>query len=160
MTTTSALVVKVHSFTSIEQCSSWPLEISNVYQTCNFPLPSWCSTGPYPPASNRTFPLRSELSSSESPTSVCDDSHSVAQERLSDVFNVSLSTVADIRSLIKNYGSARSALPFVISLLRVLAHMCVVESIIMYFILVFTQRKLTFHPQYRHTIRAASHTSS
>ncbi|KAJ7247889.1 hypothetical protein B0H12DRAFT_1303529 [Mycena haematopus] len=126
MSTESALAVEVHYFASIEQCSSWPPEISHIYRTCNSPLPSWCFTGPYPPASNRTFSLLSELSESFT----CDDSRSVVQERLSDVFNVSLSTVADIRSLIKNYGSVRSALPFVLGLMRVLAHMCVPESII------------------------------
>ncbi|KAJ7247886.1 hypothetical protein B0H12DRAFT_1235133 [Mycena haematopus] len=126
MSTESALAVEVHYFASIEQCSSWPPEISHIYRTCNSPLPSWCFTGPYPPASNRTFSLLSELSESFT----CDDSRSVVQERLSDLFDVSLSTVADIRSLIKNCGSARSALPFVLGLLRVLAHMCVPESII------------------------------
>ncbi|KAJ6578995.1 hypothetical protein B0H10DRAFT_2235989 [Mycena sp. CBHHK59/15] len=103
--------------------------ISKLYRTCNSPLPSWCPNGPYPPTSSRTLPLLSELS--EPLISVYDGSHNAVQERLSNVFDASLSTVADIRSLVKNYGSARSALPFVLGLVRVLADICAAESMIM-----------------------------
>ncbi|KAJ7087127.1 hypothetical protein C8R44DRAFT_991403 [Mycena epipterygia] len=128
MATRQTLTVEVHSFESHpEQWCSWPPEVWSLYQTYNIPLPSWCATGPYPLSSTKIAPLLSELARLHTPY---DDSHIVAHERLSDVFHASLSTVADIRSLITNYGPSRSVVPLVLGLVRVLTHLCAKESIL------------------------------
>lgn len=115
---------------STEDCAAWKPEVSAILRTAGLPLPSWCTTGPYPLLSDAILPLLSELS--ELPNSFYADSCNATQHRLEDVLNLTLSTVLDIRSLIAHYGPSRSALPFVSSLIRVLAHMCAKEAIIMY----------------------------
>ncbi|KAJ7739606.1 hypothetical protein B0H16DRAFT_1694514 [Mycena metata] len=45
-----------------------------------------------------------------------------ASLRLRDVFNLTLSTVGDVRALTRDYGPTRSALPFVLGLIRGLVH--------------------------------------
>jgi hypothetical protein len=127
---TRSLSVEIHSVDSIEDSSSFPLEISRIYRTLAAPLPSWCAKGPYPFLSAGSLPLLSELS--QLPTTVYSDSDHTPHP-LRDVLNLVLSTVSDIRSLIGHYGSSRSAVPFVSSLMRVLAHVCAKDAIILYF---------------------------
>ncbi|KAF7343056.1 hypothetical protein MVEN_01736000 [Mycena venus] len=126
--TTPSLSVEIHSVGSIEDCSSFPPEISRIYRTLAAPLPSWCANGPYPFLSARILPLLSELS--QLPTKIYSDSCHTPHS-LGDVLNLALSTVSDIRSLIVHYGSSRSAVPFVSSLMRVLAHICARDAIIL-----------------------------
>ncbi|KAJ7601514.1 hypothetical protein B0H17DRAFT_159612 [Mycena rosella] len=126
--TTRSLSVEIHSVDSIEDCSSLPLEISRIYRTLTAPLPSWCAKGPYPFLSAGSLPLLSELS--QLPITVYSDSDHTPHP-LGDVLNLALSTVSDIRSLIGHYGSSRSAVPFVSSLMRVLAHVCAKDAIIL-----------------------------
>ncbi|KAJ7728319.1 hypothetical protein B0H14DRAFT_3001247 [Mycena olivaceomarginata] len=124
MTTTTSLpvTVEVHCVDCLQQCSAWPA-ISTVYATSDVSLPSWCATGPYEFVSDRILHLLPEL-----PTTDFNDAH---QERLADVFNLTLCTVADVRSLIQHYGPTRSVLPFVFGLWRVLACMCTKECAIL-----------------------------
>ncbi|KAJ6522449.1 hypothetical protein B0H19DRAFT_1386637 [Mycena capillaripes] len=91
------------------------------------PLPSWCITGPYPLVSGQVLPLLSELSGW--PTSLSADCRD-SRHTLAGVFNLTLSTVADIRSLIAHYGPLCSAVPFVSALMRVLAQICVSDGIV------------------------------
>jgi hypothetical protein len=128
--TTPPLSVEIHSVDSIEDCSSFPPEISRIYRTLAAPLPSWCANGPYPILSARVLPLLSELS--PLPNKIYSDSCHTPHS-LGDVLNLALSTVSDIRSLIAHYGSSRLAVPFVSSLMQVLAHICARDAIILYF---------------------------
>lgn len=128
--TTPSLSVETHSIASLEDCAGWPPEISRLYGASDASLPSWCGTGPYPFVSDGILPLLSELY--RLPTSAYADSCDTTP-RLADIFNLVLSTVADIRSLVAHYGPLRSAVPFVSTLLRVLMHMCAKGAIIMYF---------------------------
>ncbi|KAJ7159272.1 hypothetical protein C8R43DRAFT_994308, partial [Mycena crocata] len=116
------LTVEIHSFASPDESSSWPPEISSIYCTCCLPLPSWCATGPHRTVSDKISPLLAELA--ELPTFLYEDSSDIPEGELHDFFDVSLSTVADVRSLVKIYGPSRSALPFIFRLLRILAHSC------------------------------------
>ncbi|KAJ7093672.1 hypothetical protein C8R44DRAFT_814946, partial [Mycena epipterygia] len=127
--TTPSLSVEIHSVDSIEDCSSLSPEISRIYRTPAAPLPSWCANGPYPFLSAGILPLLSELS--QLPTKIYFDSCHTPHP-LGDVLNLVLSTVSDIRSLIAHYGSSRSAVPFVSSLMRVSAHICAKDAIILY----------------------------
>ncbi|KAJ6490627.1 hypothetical protein C8R47DRAFT_1045418 [Mycena vitilis] len=108
----AALPVEFHSIT--DDVSSWPPEISGILRALDAPLPSWCATGPYngisPP-----FP----------------DKYEERTPRLADIFNLALSTVSDIRSLIHLYGPTRSALPFVSTLLQGLVYTCRREAVIL-----------------------------
>ncbi|KAJ7851949.1 hypothetical protein B0H14DRAFT_3866195 [Mycena olivaceomarginata] len=126
--TTRSLSVETHSIASLEDCAAWPPEISRPYGASDASLPSWCGTGPYPFVSDGILPLLSELS--RLPTSAYADSCDTTP-RLADIFNLVLSTVADIRSLVAHYGPLRSAVPFVSTSLRVLVHMCAKGAIIM-----------------------------
>ncbi|KAJ6490631.1 hypothetical protein C8R47DRAFT_453779 [Mycena vitilis] len=108
----AALPVEFHSIT--DDVSSWPPEISGILRALDAPLPSWCTTGPY------------NVISPPSP-----DKHEERTPRLADVFNLALSTVSDIRSLIHLYGPTRSALPFVSTLIQGLAYTCRKEAVIL-----------------------------
>ncbi|KAJ7645789.1 hypothetical protein B0H17DRAFT_1215917 [Mycena rosella] len=126
--TTPSLSVEAHSIASLEDCAAWPPEISRFYGASDASLPSWCGTGPYPFVSDGILPLLSELSGL--PTSAYADSCDTTP-RLADIFNLVLSTVADIRSLVAHYGPSRSVVPLVSTLLQVLVHMCAKGAIIM-----------------------------
>ncbi|KAJ6490613.1 hypothetical protein C8R47DRAFT_1214905 [Mycena vitilis] len=108
----AALPVEFHSIT--DDVSSWPPEISGILRALDAPLPSWCATGPF---------------NGISPPSP--DKYDERTPRLADVFNLALSTVSDIRSLIDNYGPTRSALPFVSTLIQGLAYTCRREAVIL-----------------------------
>ncbi|KAJ7270723.1 hypothetical protein B0H12DRAFT_1320184 [Mycena haematopus] len=99
--------VTLHIFPAgcTEDFSGWPSEISNIYRTLGLPLPSWCATGPH-------FPPTTE------------------KPRLADVFNLVVSTVTDIQSLVALYGPSRSPAPFVLPLLSILARICAQEAMI------------------------------
>lgn len=126
--TTPSLRVEAHFIAAVEDCWGWPSEVSSIYSTLNLALPSWCITGPYPFVSGQVLPLLSELSGWPMSLSAdCRESH----HTLAGVFNLTLSTVADIRSLIVHYGPLRSAVPFVSALIRVLAQICVSNGIVM-----------------------------
>ncbi|KAJ7915358.1 hypothetical protein B0H13DRAFT_2455912 [Mycena leptocephala] len=120
------LTIEVHCADWIQQCSTFPVEIHGIFGALE-PLPSWCSTGPYPFVSKRVLPLLHELSNPDPPTSPSGNSPS----RLTEIFDLTLSTVADIRSLRAQYDSTPSALPFVLGLIRVLIHMCAEEAVIL-----------------------------
>ncbi|KAJ7476150.1 hypothetical protein FB451DRAFT_1245978 [Mycena latifolia] len=126
--TPRSVIVEIHCTDSTEDCSEWPPDICRIFRTVERPLPSWCAAGPHQFVSNQVLPLLSEL-----PPSLDADSYDEQQQRLADVFNLVLSTVSDIRALLAQYGPSRSALSFVSNLVRVLAHMCAEDSIIMYF---------------------------
>ncbi|KAJ7263684.1 hypothetical protein B0H12DRAFT_1217397 [Mycena haematopus] len=125
---TPSISVETHSIASLEDCAAWPPEISKIYEASDAPLPSWCRTGPYPFVSDGILPLLSELS--RLPGSVYADSCDTSP-RLADIFNMVLSTVADIRSLAAHYDPLCSAAPFISTLLRVLMHLCAKGTIIM-----------------------------
>ncbi|KAJ7613594.1 hypothetical protein DFH06DRAFT_1242353 [Mycena polygramma] len=120
----TALTIEIHP---LQRCPALPPNVSKVYRECDRPIPRWCSTGPYPHFSPGLLSLLPEIP--DLSTSLCDSYHA-SEERLSDVFETCLSTVADIRSLIQLYGPSRSALPFVFSLIRVLIHVCSKEATI------------------------------
>ncbi|KAJ7508087.1 hypothetical protein B0H11DRAFT_2271055 [Mycena galericulata] len=140
--TTPSLSVEIHHLASVEDCAPWPPGISWIYRTAGAPLPSWCATGPYPFVSDEIVPLLPELS--ELPTTLSVDSCHDSQ-RLADVFDLVLSTVADVRSLIGNYGPSRSSVPFVSSLMRVLAHICAKEAVVLSEALFVRPRTATPH---------------
>ncbi|KAJ7224969.1 hypothetical protein B0H12DRAFT_1328780 [Mycena haematopus] len=125
---TPSISVETHSIASLEDCAAWPPEISKIYEASDAPLPSWCRTGPYPFVSDGILPLLSELS--RLPGSVYADSCDTSP-RLADIFNMVLSTVADIRSLAAHYDPLCYAAPFISTLLRVLMHLCAKGTIIM-----------------------------
>ncbi|KAJ6451090.1 hypothetical protein C8R47DRAFT_1329775 [Mycena vitilis] len=120
----TALTIEVHP---LQRSPVLPPNVSKIYRECDRPLPRWCSTGPYPRLSPGLLSLLPEIQ--DLSTSLCDSYHA-SEERLSDVFETCLSSVADIRSLIQLYGPSRSALPFVFPLIRVLIHVCSREAII------------------------------
>ncbi|KAJ7714769.1 hypothetical protein DFH07DRAFT_863228 [Mycena maculata] len=122
------LSVETHSIASLDDCAAWPPEISRLYDASDASLPSWCGTGPYPFVSDGILPLLSELS--RLPTSAYADFCDTTP-RLADIFNLVLSTVADIRSLVAHYGPLCSAVSFVSTLLRALMHMCAKGAVIM-----------------------------
>ncbi|KAJ7090099.1 hypothetical protein C8R44DRAFT_990744 [Mycena epipterygia] len=126
--TTRSISVKVHSIASNEDWALWLPEVSAIRYTLAAPLPPWCATGPYPSVSSGNLPLVSEIS--KPPTLLDTDCGDNTQQPLSEAFNLVLSHVSDIRSLIAHYGPSRSAVPFVSSLMRVLAQMCTKDAII------------------------------
>jgi hypothetical protein len=113
----------------IHQASTWPPEVSGVYRALGSPLPSWCSKGPYQFVSSAVLPLLPELLEVSLHG---DDSRNSPQPLLSDVFNLTLSTVADIRSIRAYYHSTPSTIPFVLGLIRGLVHACTKEAVILY----------------------------
>ncbi|KAJ7463535.1 hypothetical protein B0H11DRAFT_1922977 [Mycena galericulata] len=118
---TQSISVTVHS---IEDWALWLPELSLIRCTLAAPLPAWCATGPYPSVSSGNLPLVSEI---PKPATLLDTD--CCDTLLSEAFNLVLSHVSDIRSLIVYYGPSRSAVPFVSSLMRVLAQMCSKEAI-------------------------------
>ncbi|KAJ7935412.1 hypothetical protein B0H13DRAFT_1947686 [Mycena leptocephala] len=112
----------------IHQASTWPPEVSGVYRALGSPLPSWCSKGPYQFVSSAVLPLLPELLEV---SLYGDDSRNSPQPLLSDVFNLTLSTVADIRSIRAYYHSTPSTIPFVLGLIRGLVHACTKEAVIL-----------------------------
>ncbi|KAJ7784975.1 hypothetical protein DFH07DRAFT_872930 [Mycena maculata] len=106
-TPTTKLQVTQHilSLDCIEDFSGWPSAILSIYHTLGLPLLSCCAIGPR------------LLQPTEQP-------------RLADVFNLVVSAVTDIQSLVELYGPSRSAAPFVLPLLRVLVRICVQEAMI------------------------------
>ncbi|KAJ7455977.1 hypothetical protein B0H11DRAFT_2322162 [Mycena galericulata] len=86
-----------------EDFSGWPRAIHSIYSILGLPLPSWCATGPH------LLPC-------------------TEQPRLADVFNLVVSAVTDIQSLVALYGPSRPATPFVLPLLRILARICAQEA--------------------------------
>ena len=122
MTQSRTVSVQVHS---TEDFSTWPPEIYRIYCALGLTLPSWCAAGPYHSLST----LLAELP--RQPSSLYAGSCDAEENHLADVFNMVLSTVADIRSLVAQYGASRSVVPFLSSLMRVLAHMCAKEATIM-----------------------------
>ncbi|KAJ7757725.1 hypothetical protein DFH07DRAFT_1025155 [Mycena maculata] len=104
-TPTTKVTLHILSPGRTKDFSGWPSAILNIYCTLGLPLPSWCATGPHflPPTE---------------------------QPRLADVFNLVVSAVTDIQSLVALYGPSRSAAPFVLPLLRILARICAQEATI------------------------------
>ncbi|KAJ7270702.1 hypothetical protein B0H12DRAFT_776646 [Mycena haematopus] len=104
-TPTTQVTLQFLSAGCTEDFSGWPSAILSIYRTLGFPLPSWCATGTH------------SLPPNEKP-------------HLADVYNLVVSTVTDIQSLVALYGPSRSAAPFVISLLSLLARICAQEAMI------------------------------
>ncbi|KAJ7442924.1 hypothetical protein B0H11DRAFT_2291930, partial [Mycena galericulata] len=104
-TPTTNVTLHILSPGCTEDFSGWPSSILSIYCTLGLPLPSCCATGPH-------FPPPTE------------------QPRLADVFNLVVSAVTDIQSLVALYGPSRSAAPFVLPLLRILARVCAQEAMI------------------------------
>ncbi|KAJ7077154.1 hypothetical protein B0H15DRAFT_569586 [Mycena belliarum] len=112
--TPPSVSVVVHSTESTEDFSTWPPEARGIFRALERPLPSWCAVG----AHIEVLPLPVACG--------------VDQQPLAHVFNLVLSTVLDIRSLIAQYGPSRSVLPFLSNLVRILAQMCAEEAITMF----------------------------
>ncbi|KAJ7270697.1 hypothetical protein B0H12DRAFT_776507 [Mycena haematopus] len=106
-TPTTQVTFQILSAGWTEDFSGWPSAILSIYRTLSLPLPSWCATGPH------------SLPPNEKP-------------HLADVYNLVVSTVTDIQSLVALYGPSRSAAPFVLPFLRTLARICAQEAMIMY----------------------------
>ncbi|KAJ7763998.1 hypothetical protein DFH07DRAFT_1059213 [Mycena maculata] len=106
-TPTTKLQVTQHILSPgcIEDFSGWPSAILSIYHILGLPLLSCCAIGPH------------LLQPTEQP-------------RLADVFNLVVSAVTDIQSLVALYGPSRSAAPFVLPLLRILVHICAQEAMI------------------------------
>ncbi|KAJ7501285.1 hypothetical protein B0H11DRAFT_2275280 [Mycena galericulata] len=104
-TPTTQVTLRILSAGCTEDFSGWPSAILSIYCTLGLPLPSWCAAGPHflPPTE---------------------------QPRLADVFNLVVSAVTDIQSLMALYGPSRSAAPFVLPLLRILARISAQEAMI------------------------------
>ncbi|KAJ7718766.1 hypothetical protein DFH07DRAFT_859911 [Mycena maculata] len=104
-TPTKQVTLHILSAGCTEDFSGWPSAILSIYSTLGLPLPAWCATGPHFLPPNE-------------------------QPRLAGVFNLVVSAVTDIQSLVALYGPSRSAAPFVLPLLRILARICAQEAMI------------------------------
>ncbi|KAJ6485346.1 hypothetical protein C8R47DRAFT_1129906 [Mycena vitilis] len=126
----TSVTIELHR-TGLSQLSSvLPFDTSNLCRALE-PLPSWCATGPYPFVSQRALPLLGELYQAV-PTSPSVGVHRKGSfPCLNDIFNLTLSTVVDIRSLCNCNESPHSALPFVLGLIRVLARICVADAAVL-----------------------------
>ncbi|KAJ7653620.1 hypothetical protein DFH06DRAFT_1204279 [Mycena polygramma] len=126
----TSLTIELHRTDLGQLCSVLPFDTSNLCRALE-PLPLWCATGPYPFVSQRALPLLRELSQTV-PTSPSVGVHREGPlPCLTDIFNLTLLTVVDIRSLYKCNESPHSALPFVLGLIRVLARICVADSAVL-----------------------------
>ncbi|KAJ7661994.1 hypothetical protein DFH06DRAFT_363345 [Mycena polygramma] len=126
----TSVTIELHRTGLSQLCSVLPFDTSNLCRALE-PLPLWCATGPYPFVSQRALPLLRELSETV-PTSPSVGVHREGPlPCLTDIFNLTLSTVVDLRSLYKCNESPHSALPFVLGLIRVLARICVADAAVL-----------------------------
>jgi hypothetical protein len=106
--------------------SEWPSPVKEIAQTLERPLPAYLATGPYPSMSVRASRLFQELICSPSLPLAEDESQTLDSRPLSDVLDIVLSTVSELRDLTQmtGYGCPRPTIPLWFSLIRTLGYAC------------------------------------
>ena len=104
----------------------WPLPVKTIAQALERPLPSYFVTGPYPFVSARASSLFNELSSSPLLRVTREDIPTSDEKPLKEVFDITLSTVIDLRELAKceHSGGPRPTVPLWSSLMKALGYAC------------------------------------
>lgn len=113
----------------IVDSSEWPSPVKQIAQALGQSLPAYLATGPYPSSvSTRAASLLHELS--ESPfLQVTREDHLQSPSNaspLADVFDIVLSTVSELRELVKckEHGCQRPTVPLWSTLIKVMGHAC------------------------------------
>jgi hypothetical protein len=106
--------------------SEWPPPVKGIAQSLGRPLPAYLSTAPYPFVSAGAVDLLQELSYSSCLRVTQEDNRVLHGRPLMDVFDIVISTVSDIRELVKwrDDGCPRPTVPLWSSLIRALGYAC------------------------------------
>jgi hypothetical protein len=110
----------------VVDASGWPSPVKRIAQVLERPLPAYLATGPYPFVTSRTSSLLLELVRSPLLQTTSNESVFFDSRPLSDVFDVVLSTVFELRDVIqkRDYGCPRQTMPLWSSLIRTLGYAC------------------------------------
>jgi hypothetical protein len=112
----------------------WPSSVGHIAHLMGRPLPAYLAAGPYPSVSARTSGLLHEIRSSILLRTVTqDDSNPCHSRPLTDVFDIVLSSVSELRDLIQqnDFGCPRPTVPLWSSLIRVLGRACSEDASVM-----------------------------
>jgi hypothetical protein len=106
--------------------SVWPRPVKGIAQALGRPLPTYIATGPYPSISARAVDLLQELSHSSYLRATQGDSRVSHGRPLMDVFDIVVSTVLELRELVKwrDDGCPRPTVPLWSTLIKALGHTC------------------------------------
>ena len=110
---------------------NWPLAVQDLAQLLSQPVPDWLASGPYPfvsPHASSLLPLLSECEPLQlASVDIGADSQSIS---IRDVFDLVLSTTADLRDLKGRVdrGEPRQMSPLWSSLVQGLSHACFKEA--------------------------------
>jgi hypothetical protein len=102
--------------------SEWPSPIKGIAQTLGRPLPTYLATEPHPVVPGRASSILQELHCG----SFRNDSQVSEETRLKGVFDIVLSTVTELRELVKwnEDGYLRPAVPLWSTLIKAIGHAC------------------------------------
>jgi hypothetical protein len=106
--------------------SEWPPSVKGIAQALGRPLPTYLATGPYPFISARAVDLLQELSYGSCLRVTQEDSRVLHGRPLMDVFDIVISTVLELRELVKwrDDGYRRPTVPLWSTLIKALSHAC------------------------------------
>jgi hypothetical protein len=103
--------------------SEWPSPIKGIAQTLGRPLPTYLATEPHPVVPGRASSILQELHCGSFRSN---DSQVSEEMRLKGVFDIVLSTVAELRELVKRNedGYLRPTVPLWSTLIKAIGHAC------------------------------------
>ena len=105
--------------------SEWPSTVKGIAQGLGQPLPAYLTTPLHPSVSSRASGLLKELSSSSFLRVTTEYDQVSDRNLLADVVDIVLSTVADLRELVKcNAYGPRPTVPLWSTLIKALGHAC------------------------------------